>query len=114
MWRDDSLLLDILIAARKIAQFTEDMTWVEFAKDSMCQNAVMYNIQIIGEAARNVSEETKTAHPDIPWHEIVGMRHRLVHDYMRIDLAKVWDTIEEDIPPLIEALGPLVPPDEGE
>jgi uncharacterized protein with HEPN domain len=70
-------------------------------------------LQIIGEAAGRVSDTTRSQHPEVSWHEMIGMRHRLVHDYFRIDLGKVWDTIENDIPALISAISPLVPPDEA-
>ena len=114
MWRDDSLLSDILIAARKAAAFTQGKSWEDSKRDDVVQNAVMRLIQIIGEAASKISRETRAAHPDIPWEDIAGMRHRLVHDYFRIDIEKVWETIRDDLPPLIAVVEPLVPPDEGD
>lgn len=68
-------------------------------------------MEIVGEAAARVSEDTKRAHPDIPWAEIVGMRNRLVHVYFDIDLQLVWATVRDDLPTLITLLEPLVPPD---
>ncbi len=68
-------------------------------------------IQIVGEAASKVSPEFVQAHSEILWRGIVGMRHRLVHDYLHIDLARVWQVIEQDIPALIPLLQPLIPPD---
>jgi uncharacterized protein with HEPN domain len=64
----------------------------------------------VGEAAWKVSEEFRVAHPDIPWPQIAGLRHRLVHDYTRIDLALVWEIVQKHVEPLIAALEPLVPP----
>ena len=75
------------------------------------QNAVMHLVQIVGEAAQNLSPSLKEAHPEIPWLEIVGMRHRLVHDYLHIDVDLVWDVVEQDIATLITQIEPLVPPD---
>lgn len=72
----------------------------------------MNHIEIIGEAAKKVTAEFKEAHPDIPWHEMAGMRNRLIHDYWRIDVAQVWKTIQGDIPKLIGQIEPLVPPQE--
>jgi len=69
-------------------------------------------LEIIGEAARKISQETKNAHPDIPWKDITGMRNRLIHEYFRIDIEKVWDTVRNDIPVLITIIEPLVPPEE--
>ncbi len=111
MWRDDAYLLDMLLAARRVRQYTQGVTWERFQNDDLLQNAVMRLIQIIGEAARRVSPECQKAHPEIPWQQIVGMRHRLVHDYFHIDPERVWEVIEEDLPALIPLLEPLIPPD---
>jgi uncharacterized protein with HEPN domain len=113
MWRDDAYLLDMLLAARKVQQFTQGVTWNQFQGDDLLQNAVMRLIQIVGEAARKVSPEFKQAHPEIPWPGIVGMRNRLVHDYFRIEPSHVWEVIEKDLPALIPLIEPLIPPDES-
>ncbi len=63
-------------------------------------------------AARKVSLRCQQAHPEIPWQGIIGMRHRLVHEYFRIIPEKVWDVVEKDIPELIRLIEPIVPPDE--
>ena len=112
MWRDDAYLLDMLIAARNVRRYSEGVTRERFMSDSILQNALMHLIQIIGEAARKVSPECRKAHPEIPWAEIVGVRHRLVHQYFKIIPEKVWDVVERDLPALIALLEPLVPPDE--
>jgi uncharacterized protein with HEPN domain len=110
MWRDEAYVLDMLLAARDVRKHTAGVTWERFAKDEVLQNAVMHLIQIIGEAARKVSVEYRRSHPEVPWTEVIGMRHRLVHEYFRIIPDKVWDVVERDIHPLIEKLEPLVPP----
>ena len=112
MWRDDAYLLDMLLASRKAQQFTQGVIWEQFRSNELLQNATMRQIQIIGEAARKISPEFKEAHPVIPWHEIIGMRHRLVHDYFHTDPVRVWEVIEKDLPVLISLIEPLVPPDE--
>jgi uncharacterized protein with HEPN domain len=108
MPRDDALITDILVAARKITRHADGLTREEFAANETIQDAVLWQIGIIGEAARKVSQEFKDMHPEIPWHEMSGMRNRLVHDYSRIDLAQVWDTVRRSIPELIRLLEPLV------
>ncbi len=72
----------------------------------------MRMLEIIDEAARKISRETKNAHPDISWKDITGMRNCLIHEYFRIDIEKVWDTVRNDIPVLITIIEPLVPPEE--
>lgn len=67
-------------------------------------------IEIIGEAASRVSGETRMLVPQIPWPDLVGMRNRLVHAYFDIDLDRVWDTVLDDLPPLIAQLEELTPP----
>ena len=61
-------------------------------------------VEVIGEAAGQVSKEFQTAHPEIPWPAIVGMRNRLIHAYFDIDLDRVWDTVKDDLPPLVASL----------
>jgi len=111
MWRDDAYLLDMLLAARKVLQFTRSTTWKQFERDEVLQHAVMRLIQITGEAARHVSPEFTGQHPEIPWRGIIGMRHRLVHNYVDIDPVRVWEVVRKDIPELIALLEPLVPPE---
>jgi len=111
MRRDEAYLLDILLAARRACQFLEGVTWEEFLQSELHQNAVMRPLGIIGEAESRVSQETKDEYPEIPWHQMIGMRNRLVHEYFRVDLAAVWETVWTDLPPLIELIEPLVPPE---
>ena len=111
MWRDEAYVLDMLLAAKKVLEFTEGIDWERFSRDELVQNAVMRQIQIIGEAARGVSAEYQVEHDQVPWREIVGMRNRLVHEYFRILPRRVWDVVENDIPDLIQKLEPLVPPE---
>lgn len=94
MWRDDAYLLDMLLAARKVREFTQGVEWEKFEKDDLIQNAVMRQIQIIGEASRKVSIQYQQEHPEIRWNEIIGMRNRLVHEYFRIIPRRVWDVVE--------------------
>ena len=112
MRRDQAYLLDIVLAARRACQYLEGLTWEDFRRSELHQDAVMRPLGIIGEAAGRVSQETKEEHPEIPWQQMIGMRNRLVHEYFRVDLATVWETIKTDLPPLIELIGPLVPPED--
>ena len=109
MRRDETYLLDILIAANKALKFVEGMDRNKFEENEIVQNAVMRPLEIIGEAAGRVSKEFRKAHPEIPWREMVGLRNRLIHEYFRIDFGAVWSTIHKDLPKLIEIIEPLIP-----
>ena len=111
MRRDDAWLLDMLLAAREAVEFAAPLTFPEFEDDYLRQLAILKSVEIIGEAASRVSEETKAKHPDIPWPQIIGMRNRLVHAYFAIQLDIVWKVVQDDLPPLIAQLEPLVPPE---
>jgi len=111
MWRDDAYLLDILIAARHARKFRGDLTWEQFRISSLHQHAIAKTLENVGEAAKKVSEEMKAAHPEIPWASIMSMRNRIVHEYFRLDLLKVWEVVTTDVPALIAAIEPLVPPE---
>ena len=87
-------------APRDALYFTEGMSYEEFAHDRRTQLSVLKSVEIVGEAAAHVSEENETAHPTIPWRDIVGMRNRLVHAYFDIDLPSVWSTVRDDLPGL--------------
>jgi len=116
MSEDDTsfLLLDMLIAARAAVERTEGVTWEQILRAAALQDAVMRPIQIIGEAAFQMSAEFRESHREIPWHDMIGMRHRLVHGYRQIAREIVWDTVRNSLPALIVMLEPLVPPPEGE
>ncbi len=86
------------------------MTRPEFDTDEDLQFALVYLIQVVGEAASKVSQETRDAHASIPWRSIVGVRHVVVHDYLRVDNDVVWDTAANGMPDLITELESFVPP----
>jgi uncharacterized protein with HEPN domain len=114
MPRDDTAyLLDMLLAARDAVSFAEGMSYADFARDRRTQLSILKSVEIVGEAASRLSEDTRRAHPSIPWPEVIGMRNRLVHAYFNIDLPLVWDTVCNDLPFLIAQLETLVPPEVG-
>ncbi len=115
MYQDDpALILDVLIAARQAISYAEGVTLARYYSDQMLQDALVYQVQVIGEAASRLSASFKEAHPEIPWADIIGMRHRVVHDYRRINRDIVWQAVQDDLPQLIAALEPLVPPEPEE
>ena len=110
--REFNYLVDILEAARLLQKFVEGVNQDTFENDLMRQAAVMRQLEIMGEAARRLSEETRQELSEIPWHQIIGMRNRLIHVYDDVDLAIVWDTVQNDLPPLIAQLEKIVPLEE--
>ncbi len=77
----------------------------------MTQLVILKAVEIVGEVASRVSADTKEAHPEIPWPKIIGLRNRLVHAYFEVNLERVWETVQRDIPYLITQLEPLAAPE---
>lgn len=109
MWRDEILLLDMLLAAQDALEFVANLDQAQFAGSKLHQNAVIRSLEIIGEAAARLSPELRAANPDIPWREIIGMRHRLIHDYGGVSLDIVWGVLRDKLPALVGSLRMLVP-----
>ncbi len=107
--RDPAHIWDMLDAARSVLFFVGNRTLEDYLEDSVLQAAVERKIEIIGEAARKVSDEFKESHPEIPWRKIVNQRHVLAHEYGVIDHRIIWNVIDESIPELIRMLEPLLP-----
>lgn len=106
MSRDPAYLLDILQESRLVLTFVEGIDQPTFDADLLRQHAVIRSIEIIGEAARRLSDEFRLAHPEIPWKLIIGMRNILVHQYDDIKLDVVWSVLHNEIPILIEQIAP--------
>ena len=90
-------LRHILDAIDRIESFT-GAGRAEFLESELLQNAVIWNIGVVGEAARQVSNWLRDAHPEVPWQEIIAMRNRLIHEYFNVDLELVWEVVARDIP----------------
>lgn len=101
------LVEDIIDSAYKILEYTQDISFEEFTKDSKTIDAVIRNFEIIGEAANRLPEDFKDAHSHIDWHRIRGFRNRIVHDYFGIDYSIVWEIKESFLPNLIATLKSL-------
>lgn len=101
---DIACLHDILDAARLATAYVAGKTLGDFEKDVQCQDAVIRRLEVIGEAARRVSGETRAKHRDLPWSAMIGMRNVMVHDYNDVDLTIVWDTVQRDLPGLIQSI----------
>lgn len=111
MQRDDSLLLDMLQAARQIQEYTSGLQEPDFLRSRRDQDAVLLQFTVLGEMAKRVSLEFQKVHPEIPWRKIMGFRNVVVHDYFQVDVHRVWKIASRDISDLIKTLEPLVLPD---
>jgi uncharacterized protein with HEPN domain len=101
----------MLDAIEAIAGFADGRTRADLDSNTMLTFAIIRAIEIAGEAASKIGNETIAALPDLPWPAIVGMRNRLIHAYFDVDLDRVWDTIIHDLPPLRERLQTILESD---
>jgi len=105
MSRDALVYLeDILDAASRIESYLAGADLSRFLSDTLLQDAVIRNLEVIGEAAKGVPETTRPKMPDVEWRKIAGMRDVLIHDYAGIDLAMVWDAATSKVPPLSHSI----------
>lgn len=114
MKNDKTYLLDMMLAAKKIQQFTSGMSKADFEASELHQSAVIREIQVIGEAARLVSDESKAQYPDIQWRAISGMRNRVIHEYFRVSLDIVWQVVEDELDALIESINKIISHEDDE
>jgi uncharacterized protein with HEPN domain len=104
----DLLLDDICQAIDRIEQYTNKISFDDFCKDQKTVDAVVRNFEIIGEAANRVPDDFKQSHSDIEWHKVVGLRHRIVHEYFGIDIQIIWQIMHKDLPRLKQQLFPFL------
>ncbi len=109
MQRDAGYLADIVNAARRIQHYTTGVSVDQFRDDRMRQDAVMRQLEILGEATKRLSDGFRAHHPEIPWRGIAGMRDILIHAYDHVDVLEVWRVAIEDIPRLLVTLDVLPP-----
>ena len=107
---DAALLLDMMDSARAIVEMVSGMGYSDYAGDRRTRRAIEREVEIIGEAARKVSEGLQDAHREIPWRKIVGQRHKLAHEYGEIEDEILWRVATVHVPELIDLLAPLIPP----
>lgn len=113
MSRDLATVLQIVQAARQLRSYTHGFDRQQFGQDSRTRSAVLYQLLVIGEAAKRLSPDFTTQHGAIPWRAVAGMRDKLIHGYDAVDVDEVWRTVETDVPTLLRVLSPLVPGEES-
>ena len=109
MFRDEASLLDIFKAGQRIIEFAQGLSRTDLETDAMRLSAILYQIQIVGEATKRLSIEFRERHSDIPWSQAAGMRDIIAHQYDRLDLDVVWTVIQRSVPELLERIAPLLP-----
>ena len=109
--RDATTLADLIRACSRVVEFTTGIDKIKFDGDTQLISAVSFQIAVLGEAAKRVSGELQSRHPEIPWRKIAGMRDRLIHGYHDIDIEELWNTAIRDVPAL--PLRGLLPKERG-
>jgi uncharacterized protein with HEPN domain len=103
--KEDIIYLHHIIdAIERIEEYTSGLSYDEYLKSHLVQDGVITQIEIIGEASKKLSKEIKDKVSDLPWKDIAGMRDKLIHDYMGVDIDAVWETVRKDIPDLKKKL----------
>ena len=97
-------IVDMIEFAEKVLAYTKDVDQDTLVADPLRYDAVLRNLELIGEAATHIPGHVRAAHPDVPWRAIVGLRNRLAHGYLTISDSVVWTTIQEAVPSLVPSL----------
>lgn len=105
---DEDYLKDIREALKRIVSYRGIISYDEFLQDYKTQDATVRNLEIVGEAAKNITERFKQEHPQIPWHELAGVRDRLIHHYFGVNYDIVWGIITEEVPKLIKEIDKIL------
>ncbi len=112
MKSDRIYLLHIRDAIHRISEYTREGKDMFLARP-MVQDAVVRNVEIIGEAVKNLSEALKSSHPRVPWKRIAGMRDKMIHEYFGVNLQLVWEVVERDLPELRTAVESMLQEPDG-
>ncbi len=99
MSKDETVYIrHILDAISRIERYLAGISYDQFNGDTLIQDGVIRQLEIIGEASKRLSDDTKANYEDVPWKDIAGMRDKLIHDYLGTDIKAVWDTAKDDVP----------------
>ncbi len=101
---DTDFLSDSKEAILRINVYVENLSYEEFLEDKKTQDAVVRNLEIIGEAAKNISEELKKKYPQIHWKDLAGVRDKLIHHYFGVNFDIVWSIVKEELPVVLSQL----------
>jgi uncharacterized protein with HEPN domain len=102
--RDTDYLNDIQEAIQRILTYTADLNYEQFLKDIKTQDAVVRNLEVIGEATKNLSANIRKSHPSIPWKDLAGMRDKMIHHYFGINYEIIWTISKEELVGLLPCI----------
>ncbi len=105
---DKEFIIDMFLSCQKILEYTSGITFEDFERDTKTIDAVVRNIEILGEAVKNITKQTKEKYPEIEWSAIARMRDKVIHFYFGVDITVVWKTVKLDIPSLLEKLRNII------
>ena len=109
MKKDDAVFLQhILDAIEQIGAYTKDVSGEQFMQNRLLQDGVIRQLEIIGEASRNLSSELCQRHAEVPWSQIIGLRNRIAHAYFSVELRIVWEIVQDDLPLLKQQIGSIL------
>jgi uncharacterized protein with HEPN domain len=117
--RDRALVLDIVLACRDVTTFLDGVEREQFLNEEAgdevrkSRYAILHQLLVVGEATKRLSGVFRAAHPQVPWRGMAGLRDRLIHGYDEVDLDRVWQISTEEVPAVLAALEPLLPPRGG-
>ena len=109
-----SFLEDMRVAAQRVRRYTKDSTFESYEQNQEKIDATLHNLEIIGEAAKNIPEDVRASYPNIPWRNMARFRDVLAHHYFGIDLETVWDIIENELPALLSELDTAIKNEENQ
>ena len=89
---------DILDSIKKVESYIKDLQYTDFEGNDLVIDAVIRNLEIIGEAAKNVPEDMRLANPDVPWSRMIGLRNVTIHEYFGLDLSIIWEIVSRNLP----------------
>lgn len=106
-------LKDMRVAAQKIKRYTQTSTFESYRQDEQKIDATLHNLEIIGEAAKNVPQDIRASYPNIPWRNMARFRDVIAHHYFGINLETVWDIVENELPELLSELDSVITDEEA-